>query len=149
MERIIERAINPLDRDRPSHGRILAITPGLPTIHLSRNHYASAVAASACCAGLGSESASTITPMTPKRRTSVKSRWTPCFHASAVWIVITAAWAKHWHAAKVIRERCNDGFLAASSRKGPSAINQLRNIGSVSFFISKSHLECHRSVYSG
>jgi hypothetical protein len=49
-------------------------------------------------------------------------------------------------AAKAISERCNDGFLAASSRKGPSAINQLRNIGSHAFFISRSHLECARSV---
>ena len=46
----------------------------MPTELPSRNHYASAVAESACCAGLGSESASTIPPMTPKRTTSVKSR---------------------------------------------------------------------------
>src|SRR5258708_2886717 len=69
----------------------------------------------------------------------------PCFHS----LVITEAWAKLWHAAKVISERCNDGFLAASSRKGPSAINQLRNIGSHASFISRNHLECPRSVYSG
>jgi len=37
-------------------------------------------------------------------------------------MAITEAWAKLWHAAKVISERCNDGFLAASSGKGPSAI---------------------------
>jgi hypothetical protein len=37
-------------------------------------------------------------------------------------MVITEAWNKLWHAAKVIRERCNDGFLAASSKKGPRAL---------------------------
>jgi len=59
-------------------------------------------------------------------------------------MVITEAWAKLLYAAKVISERCNDGFLAASSRKGPSAINQLRNIGSHASFISRSHLECNK-----
>jgi len=29
-------------------------------------------------------------------------------------MVITEAWAKLWHAAKAIRERWEDGFLAAS-----------------------------------
>ena len=51
--------------------------------------------------------------------------------------------------AKAIRERWNDGFLAVNSRKEPSAINQLRNIGSHSSLISRSHLEFARSVYSG
>ena len=55
-------------------------------------------------------------------------------------MVITEACTKLWHAAKAIRERCDDGFLAASSRKGPSAINQLRNIGSHAFFIFQKPL---------
>ena len=38
----------------------------------------------------------------------------------------------------------NDGFLAASNKKGPSVINRLRNIGSHASFISRSHLECAR-----
>jgi hypothetical protein len=40
-------------------------------------------------------------------------------------------------------------LLAASSRKGPSAINQLKNIGSTSFFFSRSQLEWAKSLYSG
>ena len=37
----------------------------------------------------------------------------------------------------------------SQQEKGPSAINQLRNIGSHASFISRSHLECARSLYSG
>jgi hypothetical protein len=50
-------------------------------------------------------------------------------------------------AAKAIIERCSDGLLAAKSRKTPTGIKKLRNIGSTSFFCSKSQLECRRSIY--
>jgi len=30
-------------------------------------------------------------------------------------MVITEAWAKHWHSAKVISEQCDDGFLCSYS----------------------------------
>jgi hypothetical protein len=50
-------------------------------------------------------------------------------------------------AARAIIERCSDGLLAAMRRKTPTGIKKLRNIGSVSFFCTKSQLECRRSVY--
>ena len=40
-------------------------------------------------------------------------------------------------------------LAAMSTKKTPTGIKKLRNIGSVSFFISKSQLECRRSIYSG
>ncbi len=48
---------------------------------------------------------------------------------------------------RAIIERCSDGLLAAMSRKTPTGIKKLRNIGSVSFFRSKSQLECRRFIY--
>ena len=39
---------------------------------------------------------------------------------------MTAACAKFHQAVKAISERCSEGFLAASSRKGPSAMKTLK-----------------------
>jgi hypothetical protein len=38
-------------------------------------------------------------------------------------MAITEAWAKLWHAAKVISERCNDGFLASVIRELIGVVN--------------------------
>jgi hypothetical protein len=55
-------------------------------------------------------------------------------------------WEMCHQAARAIIERCSDVLLAAMSRKTPTGIKKLRNIGSTSFFRSKSQLECRRSI---
>src|SRR3984893_18185609 len=50
-------------------------------------------------------------------------------------------------AARAIIERCSDGLLTAMSRKTPTGIKKLRNIGSLSFFWNKTQLERLGSAY--